>query len=185
MANEENPTTPEKDEEEKDEGASTNTIETLSTIFKGLDGKKIRRIIAVGQAMLQERVESAMDKVLTAHLRAFEDKSCVRQGTTPSVSTLVLSVQGVSWEDAAKFLADAGPTLSEGGVKLVTRLRDLGDEATSVQAPVSMDLEMVLSSEDYAPMMDILDESGISTSEALDYLRSARAKRATGDSPDE
>ena len=184
MANEKDPTV--KDVDTEAEGASTDTTEPLTAIFQGLDGKKIRRIISVGQAMLQERMAMAIDKVLSAHLQAFGSKSHLQMVNNQSVNIFNLYVKGVAWDDAATFLKTVAPPLAEGGVGLVARLRELGDLADSITESAIMELELVTSPGDHSPLLDILsDESALSTSEALDYLRSARAKRVSGDSPDE
>ena len=92
MANEKDPTV--KDEVPEAEGASTDTTEPLTAIFQGLDGKKIRKIISVGQAMLQERMATAIDKVLSAHLQGrLVQQSCQR---SLKINAVLQQLQGKS-----------------------------------------------------------------------------------------
>ena len=178
MANtKKNPTDKQKESSEKPKDASTN-IEQLSAIFNNLDANSIKTILNAGHAMLQERMAIAIEKVLTAHLEAFGDNSCVNQGDHALVPSLKISARGIAWEDATQFLSKTGPIMTNGGIGVEASLRALDDDViVDVAQPVTLEIKMILSPETHVPIMDYLDEGAVSTKETLEYLQTTLAKR--------
>lgn len=165
----------------KDTPSSSKTMEKLSAIFKDLDGRSIRSILTSGQVILHTRMAEAIDQMLVKHEETFKDKSFLSRGNSTRVPTIILYAIGIAWEDAGMFLAEAGPLLSTAGISPLARLRE-GSDAQTLAQPVELDIEFMITSEDIANILDFLDDSKISTKEALEIIRGARAKRATGDS---
>ena len=177
MANKKTDPTESEKEEATEAPQEASSEQQLAAIFNAMDGRKIKSILASGTAILQERMAAAIDKVLTAHLAAFEERSFIKRGIHSLLSIIVISAKGVTWDDATTFLRTAAPVLTKGGILPVVRLRDEGDEAKDQKAPVLMELEVILppGRGEHNKLFDFLDESGVSLKEALEYLQSSRA----------